>query len=89
MGYGENYQDLTRNLGDTIYKLNYQEFVQAVETLIDDISANDLDNPTTQKWMTRIFTIITVVAEGARNKIVSLSYQESIRSYAPITTPSI
>ena len=27
LGYGENYQDLTINLSDTIYELNYQEFL--------------------------------------------------------------
>ncbi|GJW38794.1 hypothetical protein Tco_0064639 [Tanacetum coccineum] len=45
LGFGENYTSLTRHLGDSIYSLNFLEFTQAVETLIDDISVqrDDLD----------------------------------------------
>ncbi|GJV41658.1 hypothetical protein Tco_1420098 [Tanacetum coccineum] len=35
LGFGENYTSLTRHLGDSIYSLNFLEFTQAVETLIE------------------------------------------------------
>ncbi|GJY18343.1 hypothetical protein Tco_0389834 [Tanacetum coccineum] len=87
LGYGESYTSITRHLDDSIYELNYSNFVQAVETLIDDMSTKNLNKLITKKWMRRIFTVITAIAEGARNKVVSVSYNDSIISGEPTTTP--
>lgn len=84
LGYGENYQDLTRDLDNKIYELDYQEFIMSVETLIDEMSATNLD---TSNWARRMFIVISAIAEGARNIIVALSYYESITTYKPSTTP--
>ncbi|GJZ50445.1 aconitate hydratase, cytoplasmic [Tanacetum coccineum] len=88
LGFGENYTSLTRHLGDSIYSLNFLEFTQAVETLIDDMSVNadDLDGLTTYKWRRRMFTVVTAVAEAARSKVVSLSYDQSRERRAPTST---
>ncbi|GJY63612.1 aconitate hydratase, cytoplasmic [Tanacetum coccineum] len=87
LSFGESYQSMTRHLEDReIYTLNYCEFVQAVETLINEMGTKDLDNLDTHKWARRIFTILSVVAEGARNKVVSVSYNDSIIHNAPTTT---
>lgn len=58
----------------------------SVETLIQEMSATDV---VTANWMRRMFIVITAIAEGARNIIVSLSYQQSIKTYKPSTTPWI
>ncbi|GJR38915.1 aconitate hydratase, cytoplasmic [Tanacetum coccineum] len=88
LGFGENYTSLTRHLGDSIYSLNFLEFTQAVETLIDDMSVNadDLDGLTTYKWRRRMFIVVTAVAEAARSKVVSLSYDQSRERGAPTST---
>ncbi|GJV41657.1 hypothetical protein Tco_1420097 [Tanacetum coccineum] len=50
------------------------------------VNADDLDGLTTYKWRRRMFTVVTAVAEAARSKVVSLSYDQSRERRAPTST---
>nr|GEW32532.1 hypothetical protein [Tanacetum cinerariifolium] len=50
------------------------------------VTADDLDDLTTYKWRRRMFTVVSAVAEAARSKVVSLSYEQSRKRQAPTST---
>ncbi|GJW38792.1 hypothetical protein Tco_0064637 [Tanacetum coccineum] len=53
------------------------------------VNADDLDGLTTYKWRRRMFTVVTAVAEAARSKVVSLSYDQSRERRAPTSTSEL